>query len=209
MDRAIRFLLSPEKRRFLAKEALPQQNPMLAQKPKQGQQGQPQYRRLIALNPVKQVRAMAFQPIGANRRKQRLALSGQIGFQKGVGKVAHGQARLRDVLPDALPAAMADQRCHQFMLAPTQALQMGARCCHIGWFVEPGAIANQQLIRANHQRIRHSCCNTFSLGIGQYKRGLIRGNSLGLRGLLDGGFIYASDTRLEAQPSAFQHGAPC
>jgi hypothetical protein len=40
MDRAIRFLLSLEQRRPLAKDALPQQNPMLAQKPKQGQQRQ-------------------------------------------------------------------------------------------------------------------------------------------------------------------------
>jgi hypothetical protein len=32
---------------------LAQQNPMLAQKAKQGQQRQTQYRRLIALNPVK------------------------------------------------------------------------------------------------------------------------------------------------------------
>jgi hypothetical protein len=53
MDRAIRFLLSLEQRRPRAKDALPQQNPMLAQKPKQRQQRQPQDRRLIALNPIK------------------------------------------------------------------------------------------------------------------------------------------------------------
>jgi hypothetical protein len=34
-------------------KALAQQNPMLAQKAKQGQQRQTQYRRLIAFNPVK------------------------------------------------------------------------------------------------------------------------------------------------------------
>jgi len=85
---------------------------------------------------------------------------------------------------------------------------MRARRRHIGRLIEPGAIADQQLISANDQRIGRPSGNTLRLGIGQDQRGLIRGNPLGLGGFLDGGLIHASNTRLKPQPSAFQHGPP-
>jgi hypothetical protein len=39
---------------------------------------------MVALNPVNQLRTMAFQPIGAHGRQQRLTFGGQIGIQKRV-----------------------------------------------------------------------------------------------------------------------------
>ena len=94
------------------------------------------------------------------------------------------------------------------MLACAQALQMGARRCHIGRLVEPGAFADQQLISANHQRIGGLRSHARCLCIGQHQRGIFGWNTLGLRGLLDGGFIHASHACLKPQPSALQHRAP-
>jgi hypothetical protein len=112
------------------------------------------------------------------------------------------------MLPDALPTTMADKCGDQFMPPCTQAQQMRTCCRHIGWLIKPGAIANQQLISANHQRIGRGPCHTLRLGIGQDQRGLIRGNPLSLRGFLDGGLIHAGDAYFEAKPSAFQYRAP-
>ena len=112
------------------------------------------------------------------------------------------------MLPDALPTTMAHKRRDQFMLASAQALQMAARRSHIGRLVEPDALADQQLISANHQRIGGLRGHAHGLGIGQHQRGIFGGNTLGLRGFLDGGFIHARHACLKPQPSTFQHRAP-
>ena len=91
-----------------------------AQKPKQGDQRQAKDREIVAVNPLEQLRAQAFERVATDRVAERGTHRGTIVVEEGVAEPPHREARILDMTPQQ--RAIPDHRdCRdQFVNAAAQ-----------------------------------------------------------------------------------------
>lgn len=130
------------------------EHPVSAQEGEQRQQRQAQDGRMLAFDRFEQVNSRPFQPIGAHGGRDVIALKFEIVFQKRVRKAAHGQPRFGHVMPENAVILPAGDGSHEHVYAATQAPQLYPSRVHIHGLLEPAVIAYQQLVAADHQRLR-------------------------------------------------------
>src|SRR3546814_7563400 len=117
--------------------------PVLAQYVEQRQQRHAEDGEDIALDAAEQLRAQPFELITADAVQNLIAGLRQIGVEKTVAELAHGQLRGIDMAPDdAAAARQHDRRC-EFMRFAAQAQQLSARLRHIGGLVVPDPVADR------------------------------------------------------------------
>ncbi len=86
---------------------------------------------------------------------------------KAIREQPHGQTRARDVVPYALPAANADDGGRQHVRAAAQGSELPACCVQALRFAEPLAVADQDLVRPDRQRVRRLSGDASRLQLGQ------------------------------------------
>ena len=110
--------------------------------------------------------------------------------------------------PDFLAAAVADDRRFKGVRPAAQRVQVGAGVGEGGGLVEPGPVADENLVGADHEGVLKGIRTPDAgrLESGE-KEGRVRGRgALGLRGDLGGGLIHAGGPHLEAQAGIAEQG---
>src|SRR6185437_16566226 len=130
------------------------QRPRLAQKVQQFDQRQPLDRELVSLDRREELRAGSFEPVRADRRQQRFALSREISVKKGVAEIAHRQYRLAGAPPHDLAGYTDADRRREAMGSAPQRRELVSRRRQVGGLVVPLGAAGQNLVTADYQRVR-------------------------------------------------------
>lgn len=150
----------------------------MAQEFQERQEWQTEDGGVFTVHPGEQVRAGALQAVGANAAQNVIALKCQVGIEEWVRERAHDQPRLGDVLPETFPAAPADDGRRQDVRPAAQRLQLRSGGREIGRLVEPGSVADQDLVGTDDHSVRLDGGDPGCLCIGEAQRSGCRIRSL-------------------------------
>ena len=127
---------------------------MLAQKAQQRQQRQPKDGEIIAGYLCEQLGAQTFEPIGADGFQDLGPGRVEVGLDKGRVQWPHGQVRRFPVVPNPCTAANHADRRYQGMGLAGERAQVCDGSGLVRRFVEPAALAFENLVGADDQRAR-------------------------------------------------------
>src|SRR6202789_661350 len=140
---------------------------MLAQRRQQGEQWQAEDGEIIPLDARKKLPARAFQRVAADARQRRLALGGEVVFQECIAEIAQPQLRSFHMAPNRLAVFCQNSRAYELMILAAQPAQEHSRLIEVRRFADDLILKSQNLIGAQHQRIRLQRRNAKRLHLGQ------------------------------------------
>ena len=123
---------------------------MLAQNAEHRQQRQTEDGEEVAGHPLEQLRAEAFEPVAADRVQHVVAGLTEIALEEVVAEGAHAQLGAVGHVPEARVVPHQNGAGDEAMALAAQGLQLLARVVAGGGLVEPGAVAFQHLVAAEH-----------------------------------------------------------
>ncbi len=109
---------------------------------------------MIALDMGEQLYSHPLDPIRANRCQHLVAGFVQIVAKKFIGEGSHGQARPIHMPPETQTIARRGHGADETMSAIAQLSQRLQSLCSVGRFIEPVALAFQNLIGADNEIAR-------------------------------------------------------
>ncbi len=145
--------------------------------------------------------------IGADRAQRGLPHGLKIAVEEFIAQVAHLETGRGVMVPKPLSAAHHADRGKQAVGLAGKGAKLGARRVLVDRLVVPGALALQDLVRADHQRRRRAAGDVERLQLGERFRDRGDGRALGFQGLLDFGFVDRCGLRLEGDTGILKQAA--
>ncbi len=180
---------------------------MLAEEAEEGEEGDAEDGGVFAFDTLEEMDAEAFETVGADAGGDVIGFGGEVGFEDAVGDVAHGEAGAGDMVPDALAAAQADDGGDEFVGAAAEVFEVSGGVGRVGGFVEPDAVADQELVAADDEGFGVAPGDAFGLEFGEEDGDIGGCGALGLTGLFDGGFVDGGGLDVKCEASGGQDGA--
>src|SRR5688572_21858395 len=140
---------------------------MLAQNAEHRQQRQTEDGEEVAGHPLEQLRAEVLEPVGADRVQRVLAGLVEIMLEEVVAEGTHAQLGAVGGVPDPGVVAHEHGAGDEAVALAAQELQLLARILAGGGLVEPGAVALQHLVAAQHQPAAGAGRDALGLHLGQ------------------------------------------
>ena len=180
---------------------------VLAEDAEEGEEWDAEDGGVFAFDAVEEVNAEAFEAVGADAGGDVIGFGVEVGFEEGVGEVAHREAGAGDVVPDALAVAEADDGGNEFVGAAAEGAEVLGGVRAVGGFVEPGGFADEELVAADDEGFGVAPGDAFGLEFGEEDGDIGGCGALGLTGLFDGGFVDGGGLDVKCEAGGGQDGA--
>ena len=126
---------------------------------------------MLTLHAAEKVGARPLETVGANAAQDVAALHCQVGIEEPIREAAHDEPWLRNMLPDAPAAVAAYDRRRQDVRPTAQRLEVRSGGSEIIRLVEPGTIADQDLVGPDDHSVWLGSRDRSGLCVGQSHRG--------------------------------------
>jgi hypothetical protein len=124
-----------------------------AQKAEELKQRQPENCKIIALDLCKKLDPSLLEAITADRSKSRSLLGTEIGIEKRITEMPHGQLRRAYGMPHPSCLANNADRGYEHVGSAAQRLKLSTGIGEIARLVQPNFTAHQNLVGADNQRV--------------------------------------------------------